>query len=86
MKGVFQASVSSLQLDEEQRNAVNKSHKIGTALVELACDPELRNQEVIVVFGSASVYDLHILSLLHAVYLIAEKSAMASCSIMLSSE
>lgn len=33
LEGVFQASVAGFQLDEDERNAVDKAHQIGAAFV-----------------------------------------------------
>ena len=41
--------MGGFELDEDQRDAVDKADQVGAALVHLAGDPELRGEEEIVV-------------------------------------
>ena len=51
--------MGGLQLDEEQRDAVDEADQVGAALVHLAGDPELRGQEEIVVLRVLPVDHAH---------------------------
>lgn len=46
-----------LQLDEDQRQAIDEPDQIGTAFVDGAGDPELGDQEEVIVLGHVPVND-----------------------------
>ena len=47
--GVLEVAVRRLQLDEDERDAVDEAEEVGPALVQVALDPELRDEEEVVV-------------------------------------
>jgi len=62
VEGVLDADVRPLELDEDQRQPVDEAEQVGAAVVELARDPELLGEEVLVGpvarSGAAPVDDL----------------------------
>ena len=73
---VLQPLVRRLQLDEDQRQAVDEPHQVGAAFVDLAGDPELRGQEEVVAVGVIPVDDADGDGLRHR--LVAARPACAS--------
>ena len=51
--GVLQVAVRRLQLDEHQRHAVDEPDQVGAPAVHVASDPELRDEEEVVVLRIA---------------------------------
>ena len=51
--------VRHLQLDEDQRDAIDEQHDVGPALVHVASDPELRNRQPVVRIGTVPVDETH---------------------------
>ena len=52
---VLDVLVGGLQFDEDQRYPVDEADQVRAALVHLAGDPELRSDEIIVVFRMAPI-------------------------------
>ena len=55
--GVLEVLVRGLQLDEDERDAVDEADEIGAALVEVRVDPELGDEQEIVVLRMLPVDD-----------------------------
>ena len=51
--------MGGLELDEDQRQAVDEADQVGAALVHVAGDPELRGQQEVVVGRVLPVDDAH---------------------------
>jgi len=69
LEGVLQSFMGCFKLYEDQRQAVDEAHEIGTAVVDLAGYPKLGGQEVVVVFGVVPVDDLNFLDAFRVVYM-----------------
>ena len=54
---MLQVAVRCLQLDEHQRDAVDEADQVGTAVVQVGVNPELRDEEEVVVLGVLPVDD-----------------------------
>ena len=46
-----------LQLDEHQRDAVDEAHQVGAPVIEVRVNPELRDEQEVVVLGVLPVDD-----------------------------
>ena len=57
--GVLDAPVRGLELNEYQRDTVDKADEIGPAGVHLAGDPELRHQKKVVLLGTIPIDQMH---------------------------
>ena len=55
--GVLQVAVRRLQLDEDQRDAVDEPDQVGPPVVEVASDPELGDEQEVVVLRVLPVDD-----------------------------
>jgi hypothetical protein len=55
--GVMQILVTGLELDEDQRNAIDESQEIGASFIQVALDPQLRNEKKLVVVRVLPVND-----------------------------
>ena len=55
--GVLQVLVRRLQLDEDQRDAVDEPDEVGAPVVQVGVDPELGDEQEVVVLGVLPVDD-----------------------------
>ena len=54
---VLQVLVRRLEFDEDERDAVDKPNEVGPAMVEVRVDPELGDEQEVVVLGVLPVDD-----------------------------